>query len=375
MSKVYFHSLKTNHFNTPCDIVAKLCSKINFAIINKGEHVALKIHFGEFGNFNYIKPQFLIPLIDKLKKNNAKPFLTDTNTLYTGMRTEAVEHITCAIKNGFGYDALQIPIIIADGIKGHDHVSVEINTPLFSHVKIASNIFYADHLICLSHFKLHDIAGFGGSIKNLGMGSASKTGKYEIHSDLAFKINKKCIGCGKCLRVCAHQAIDIENKKAAISKKCVGCGNCLLVCNRNAILADYSTKGEKFLKKLSEYALGAIKDKKNNTWFFNFLTNIAPVCDCVNYTPESLMGDIGILLSNDPVACDQASIDLLKKYYSKNCDIINEYYPNVNYEVCLDYSEKIGLGKREYEFIDVSKDEKTDRLLKLAKIAKDFHKK
>lgn len=372
---VYFSSLNTNHFNTPFSIIKRLSDIIDDVNFTTRDHVALKIHFGEFGNFNHIKPQYLFPLIEKFKNLKVKVFLTDTNTLYQGMRTEAVEHISCGIKNGFGYDALQVPIIIADGIKGHDYVSVEIDGKYFTEVKVASNIFYADYLVCLSHFKLHDIAGFGGSIKNLGMGCASKNGKYEMHSDLSFKINKRCVGCGQCVKTCAYHAIIIEDKKARITGKCIGCGHCLLACNRGAIQPSFSTKGDEFLKKLVEYAFGVIKHKNERKFFFNFLTNIALICDCVNYTPEILMNDIGIVVSDDPVACDQASIDLLNKHYQHGNDIIKDKYPDVNYELCLDYAEQIGLGSRDYRLIDISKNIKAEASLKLSKIAKNFHKK
>lgn len=370
---VYFSSLKTNHFNTPFKIIERLSNAMSYADFSPGEHVALKIHFGEFGNLNYIRPQYLLPLIEKLTKLQSRVFLTDTNTLYQGMRTEAVEHIKCAIKNGFGYDAMQVPVIIADGIKGHDYVHVKIDKKHFSQVKIASNIFYADNMICLSHFKLHDSAGFGGAIKNLGMGCASKIGKYEMHSDLHFTINQRCSGCGQCIKTCLHNAIVVENHKARITEECVGCGHCLLSCNRNAIQPDFSTQGDAFLEKIVEYAYGAIQHKQGRLLFFNFLTNIAPVCDCVNYTPEKLMNDIGIVVSDDPVACDQACIDLLNATHLGNNDIIKEKYPGVNYTVCLDYAEQIGLGTRQYELIDVSKDDHAERLVKLSKIAKKIH--
>jgi uncharacterized Fe-S center protein len=366
-AKVYFSTLETNHFHTIFDIINNSFLTFTFLEkIKKNNHVGIKIHFGEWGNLNYIRPQYLIPIIEQLKTKTDNIFLTDTNTLYAGMRKEAVNHIINGIKNGFGYSNTGVPIIIADGIKGNNYALVPVNGKHFSKVKIGSDIYYSDALVVLSHFKFHEIAEFGGAIKNLGMGCASKTGKYEIHSESVFTINRRCTACKKCMEFCPQNAISIFEKKATISReKCVMCGACFTICNHNAINLKWNSKKEIFIEKLIEYAKGAVQNKKDKVLYINFLTNIAEYCDCINYTPPPLINDIGVLVSEDPLACDKASLDLIlqndksgKIVQLVSNEIIDSFYT---------YAEQIGLGVKEYELIDISQSNKASRKNKLAK--------
>jgi uncharacterized Fe-S center protein len=329
-------------------------------MFRSNDHTAVKLSFGEWGNLNYIRPQYFTVILDHLKQMDVLPFLTDTNTLYKGMRTNSISHLKNAVMNGFGYESMQVPVIIADGLKGQNYVEVAINGEVLSSAKIASDIYYADSLLCVSHFKLHDLAGFGASIKNLGMGCAAKAGKAEQHSDLKPLINMRCVGCGECLKVCNSDAIAISGKAKIKGNQCMGCCLCLLVCKHNAIKTNWDTKGSRFIYKLIEYASGAIDNKKGKCLFINFMTNITPTCDCVNYTPSPLIEDCGILISEDPIACDKACMDIFIEkvkeqehiiFCHKNVQIIME--EEATWQIQFQYAEKIGLGSMDYDLITI----------------------
>lgn len=371
-SEVFFQSVHNGHFNTIYDNLKRLiaCRPME-SIFQTGEQIAVKLSFGEWGNLNYIRPQYVKVFLEALRSIGALPFLTDTCTLYKGRRTNAVEHFANAVNNGFGYDSLQTPLIIADGLKGNNYVEVKSQGRNLSNLKIAADIYNADGLLCLSHFKLHELTGFGGALKNLGMGCAAKAGKLSIHSDMVPVINKRCIGCGKCIGSCKVNAIVLRNKQAIIQQDaCVGCGNCSLICPNEAIKINWESKGERFIEKLVEYAKGAICHKKGKSIFVNFLTNITPVCDCVNYTPTPLLPDIGFILSEDPVACDAACIDILKNTWlktqagdqpSESKDFIRSIYPDIAWEAQLSYAESIGLGTMNYHLTDIMPVDRTER--------------
>lgn len=379
-SKVYFTDISSNHFRTIFDNLQNVLRAFGFQeYFQESEQVAVKLSFGEWGNLNYIRPQYIHTIVEMLKASGAVPFLTDTNTLYAGMRTNAPEHIRNAVRNGFGYEAVGAPVIIADGIKGNSYVQVDVEGEYVTKPKIASDIYYADGLVCVSHFKFHELAGFGGAIKNLGMGCAAKAGKIDMHSDTRPEINKRCKKCGKCLQACGPQAIRMEESQACIDKaRCIGCGNCILVCNSHAIKVNWESKGEIFHKKLVEYAYGAAKNKAGKAVYVNFLTSIAPVCDCVNYTPAPLIRDIGIVLSEDPVACDLASIDICHKECLKagllqeeetEEGIIGKLYPDVPWRKQLEYAERMGMGSLSYQLVPVKGNMQQERRQMLSRIA------
>ncbi len=380
-SEVFFCDIGTNHFKTIFDNIKSLLLAFDIgSIFHKDEHTAVKISFGEWGNLNYVRPQYVAACLEELKRVGSKPFLTDTNTLYKGMRTESVGHIANAVRNGFGYDGMQVPVIIADGIKGNNYVEVDVPGMPFSKVKVAADIYYADSILCISHFKFHELTGFGGTLKNLGMGCAAKAGKIEMHSDIKPTINQRCSGCGRCVKFCKPDAISlVENKYSINKEKCIGCGNCLLVCNNGAIKTNWDSNGETFQKKIVQYALGATRNKAGKCLYVNFLTNIAPVCDCVNYTPEPIMRDIGIVASTDPVACDMASIDIVNSNWqndeckTENGGCISKIYPKVPWMEQLSYAESLGLGTRHYNINKTNSSRQQKRINELSKISKKMN--
>ncbi len=366
-SKVYFADLRTS---VRLNLLSKLATLMDEAgledAVRSRSLVALKLHFGEKGNTAFIRPLFIRKIVERVKGLGAFPFLTDANTLYAGSRGDSVSHIITAIENGFAYSAVNAPIVIADGMRGGSFSEVEINQEVIKTAYLGKEIVESDVLISIAHFKGHELSGFGGTIKNLGMGCASRKGKLEQHSGLSPKINrKKCTGCGECIQHCAQNAIFFKEEKAVIdAHKCVGCGECILICPNGFIDIKWSADMETFQKKMAEYVLAVLKNKQGKALFLNFLTNISPACDCYGHSDAAIVHDIGILASKDPVAIDQASVDLVNRMPAANgCCVKNsknpgedkfrDIYPRVDWNVQLEHAEKIGLGSRGYELVTV----------------------
>ena len=312
--------------------------------IRKAQRVAVKVHFGEQTNSRFVPPAAIRPVIEVLKRHSTDCFLTDTNTLYQGMRTNATDHRALAALHGF--DTLGVPIVIADGEIGHDEESVAINRPTFSHVKIARQIARADAIVVISHFKGHALFGFGGAIKNIGMGGGARAGKLEMHTRLGLSIGKRCTGCGTCIEQCAAGAITIREDKAAIDEaRCIHCAGCVAVCDQKAIKIPWgSTTGREVQERCAEYAYGALLGKPRIC--LSFINNITRDCDCRPDT-EIIGADVGMVATIDPVACDQAAWDLVA---AKNGAILEKANGTDGLHI-LDYAERIGLGRRTYRLI------------------------
>lgn len=353
-SKVYFSSLKNKKFMSPLNKIKKLLNKLEpKTIIEKGNIVALKVHFGELGNTAFINPIYLRPVIEVVKSLGGKPYLTDTNTLYVGMRTNSVDHLQNASLNGFNFSTLQVPVIIADGLRGENSVNFNIDGELLSSVKLASDIINADGMIVVSHFKGHEVSGFGGAIKNISMGCASREGKLEMHSVTRPSVHQdKCTSCGRCLSACAHNAITIK-PKASINEKCTGCARCIAVCPENAIGINWDESVENTQMKMAEYAFGINKALKGKIIYINVLTKISPACDCYPGNDEPITGDIGFLASDDPVAIDMASFDLVKKGMNCDGDPFKKVYNYIDSLIQLRHAQRIGLGLMNYNLINI----------------------
>lgn len=350
--------------------IEKLFEAAGFAdMVDTGLLTAIKVHFGEKGNDSFINPVFVRAVVDKVKKAGALPFITDTNTLYLGSRHNAVEHLQTALEHGFSYATVNAPLIIADGLRGGSFSSVPIDGKHFSSVKIADAIVEARSMIVMSHFKGHELAGFGGAIKNLAMGCAPSQGKCDQHASRFSVAADNCIACGMCMAHCPQQAVSwekTEEKKHAVidKEKCIGCGECLTVCAPKAVQIDWRAELGPFNERMVEYALGAISGKKDRVGFFNFLINITPDCDCVSWSDSPMVPDIGILASSDPVALDMASYDLvnsqsgfahshLKSNLAPGEDKFKGAWSYTCGEVQLSYAESIGLGTTQYGLVEV----------------------
>lgn len=352
MSKVYYVKVeKGEEIATLTHKTIKLLQKIpSLDSIKKNDFVGIKTHFGEKDNTGHIKPVIVGRIAEFLQQKSDRVFVTDTNTLYLGSRSNAIEHIKLAYKHNFGLSQIGIPIIIADGLRGRNYTAVKIPGEHLHSVKIASDIVNTDFLLCLSHMTGHMQTGFGASLKNLGMGCASRAGKLEQHSDvLPSVIKDKCEGCGMCVKWCPTNAIDIEGGKANIVQtRCIGCGECTVVCKNGAIKIKWSINVQKLQEKMVEYALGVIKAVgPGRMGYINFLTHITKDCDCMSKNEPAICDDIGIMASHDPVALDNASVDMAIKMNRK--DIFKIGYPEIDWSIQLKHAEVIGIGKTAYE--------------------------
>ncbi len=366
-TKVYFSDLRASAKENLLSKMVRLLDAGDLRdIVTPRGLIAIKLHFGEKGNTAFIRPLFLRRIADRVKELGASPFLTDANTLYAGTRSDSVSHLQTAIQNGFAYSVVNAPIIIADGIRGASFSMVKIDQEIIKTAYLGKEIVESDALISVAHFKGHELSGFGGTIKNLGMGCAARKGKLEQHSGLSPKVKrKKCAGCGECIEHCAQNAISLIEDKAVIDpKRCVGCGECILICQQGAINVQWSSDIAIFQKKMVEYSFAVLKGKQGKALFVNFLTNISPACDCYGHSDAPIVPDIGIMVSKDPVAIDQASADMVNlRTAAENSslgasgtpgeDKFRNLYPNIDWTIQLEYAEKIGLGRRKYELVTI----------------------
>lgn len=370
-SKVYFTNLRTTPSSNLLDKMERLVKRAGLANIDfKDQFVAIKIHFGEPGNLAYIRPNYVARLATILRNLGAKPFLTDCNMLYSGRRANAVDHLQSAMENGFNPISAKCDVIIADGLKGTECREIEINGEYCKAPKIGSAIADADIIISMTHFKGHEQTGFGGALKNLGMGCASVAGKLELHGASQPRVDREhCIGCNICVKHCRHDAIHLdESRKAVIDyDHCVGCGQCVALCQHDgAVLASWDTS-ERLNCKIAEYTQAVLADKPH--FHISFIMNVSPECDCWNHNDAAIVPDLGIAASFDPVALDKACADMVIKApiletgnrlsdaphheHLEGCDKFHIMHPETNWKAGLVHAEKIGIGTQEYELITV----------------------
>ena len=367
MATVFFSDMRAGHKENLFDKIAKLLALAGLQqVVAEGDLTAVKIHFGEKGNHTYIRPVFARRVVEEIKKLGALPFLTDSSTLYPGQRKEAVSALTCAIENGFAYACVGAPLVISDGLRGVTETEVAIDGELLKKTYIGTEIVEADSIVTMTHFKCHELTGFGGAIKNLGMGCASRKGKLVQHSTVAPVVAAKaCVGCGICPRSCAHGAITITGGKAFIDpEKCTGCSRCITVCPVKAINIQWNEASDLVMRKMAEYAKGALTGKDGKAIYINFITQVSPACDCYGHSDAPIVNDIGLCASTDPVAIDQACADLvngargnegtaLQTGHEPGGDKFRGCWPEIQWEIQLEHGEKIGLGSRVYELVRV----------------------
>jgi len=351
-SDVFFLSIEDYKKNNKR--LSDLFNKAGFdSCINRNDFSAIKIHFGEDKLNTFIPPDMVKPIIESLKRCEARPFLTDTCVLYKAMRDNAVGHLLVAYKHGYSIDNLGIPVIIGDGLLGNQDDEIEIRGEIFNTVELSSIVFETNSMIVISHVTGHMGTGMGAAIKNIGMGLASRKGKLRQHSGMNPTIKqKKCTGCGVCIGWCPVDAISLKDQKAFIDpKKCIGCGECLAVCNFNAVGFRWHFEGVELQKRMAEHALGVVKVNSGKIGFINFLINITKDCDCMTFTQEPIVEDIGFLASKDPVAVDNATLDLISKRAGKNIGELS--YPEIDEKAQIRHGEKIGLGSSDYRLIEI----------------------
>lgn len=372
-SKVYFADFRAPSWreNLPQKL-ARLMMTAGFGDIDMdGKYVAIKMHFGEPGNLAFLRPNYAKVVADVVKSLGGVPFLTDCNTLYPGRRKNALEHLDAAYENGFSPLSTGCQVIIGDGLRGNDDVEVPVEgAEYIQTAKIGKAIMEADVIISLSHFKGHEQTGFGGAIKNLGMGCGSRRGKMEQHAQgKPMVAPRRCVGCRRCATQCAHGAITFgEDRKASIDwDKCVGCGRCIAVCNTDAIRPGNDAAMEELGCRMAEYAKAVVDGRPQ--FHISLVIDVSPYCDCHGENDLPIVPDVGMFASFDPVALDQACADACGKqppipgshldeqmhregFCDKHDHFINSM-PNTDWRVCLAHCEKIGIGTRSYELVEV----------------------
>jgi len=371
-SKVFFTDMRTQLDESLLAKLDRLITKAGMDKIDfKQKYAAIKIHFGEPGNLSYLRPNFAKTLVDRIKALGGMPFLTDSNTLYAGRRNNALVHLDSAFENGYSPLTTGCQNIIADGLRGTDDVEVSFpGGEYFKTARIGRAIMDADIVISLNHFKGHEGTGFGGALKNIGMGSGSRAGKMAMHNEGKPQVNKsKCTGCKVCARFCDHGAITFNAEKAFIDhNKCVGCGRCIGACSKNAIYSNWDTGNDALSCKIAEYAKAVLQGRPN--FHINVVNQVSPYCDCHGGNDAALVPDIGIFASFDPVALDKACIDAVNaapailtsvlgslkrthKDKAGNADHVTDVHPTTDWRVQISHAEKIGLGSGNYELISM----------------------
>ena len=370
-AKVYFTDFRCRPGKNNLQKLQKLCKKAGIENINvEGKFFSIKMHFGELGFLASLRPQYVKAVADLVKELGGRPFLTDCNTLYPGSRKHALEHMDCANLNGYNTVTTGCQIIIGDGLRGTDEIEVPVkNGEYVEKAKIGRAIMDADVFISLAHFKGHEMTGFGGAIKNIGMGCGSRAGKMEQHSSGKPKVDEsKCKNCHRCAQECGSDAITYEDNVAHIHEDlCKGCGRCIGACAFDAIQTVEWDANEKLDRKMAEYAQAVCQDRP--CFHINLVMDISPNCDCHAENDAPILPDIGMFASFDPVALDQACADacmkaapmpnsqlsdnLAKPDWQHHHDHFLDSNPNVDWKTTLEHAEKIGLGTREYELVRV----------------------
>lgn len=350
-SAVYYVKIEPNSsdkiISEKLDLLVDKSHVLDF--IKKDDFAGIKIHFGEEANTGHIKAQWLKGLVKRIKSITNNAFFTDTGVLYKqSKRTNAVDHLKLAYDHGFGYDNMFLPVVIADGIRGRNYVDVQINKKRFSKVKIACDITDCDSLLALTHITGHILTGFAGAIKNLGMGCASRRGKFEQHCGVVPNFDSNlCVGCSMCVADCPAGCISLEDGKARVNEnKCIGCGECVIGCKTDAISTKWSETLENLQEKMVEYAYGTLESVKGHIGYINFLTKITRDCDCLAKDEARIIHDIGILASTDLVSIDKASADLVNE--AKKGDLFKIQHPEIDWTVQLKYAANLGMGSLDY---------------------------
>ncbi|CAB1249786.1 Ferredoxin [Clostridiaceae bacterium BL-3] len=371
-AKVYFTDFHTVAFGDGLPTkLKKLIKRAGIGQIDMdGKFVAIKMHFGELGNISYLRPNYAKAVADVVKELGGRPFLTDCNTMYPGSRKNALEHLECAWENGFTPMTVGCPVLIGDGLKGTDDIAVPVSGGEYvKEARIGRAIMDADVFISLTHFKGHEMTGFGGTIKNIGMGCGSHAGKTDQHSSGKPHIDQAlCRGCRRCQRECANDGLEFDavSKKMMVNhENCVGCGRCLGACNFDAIVFDNNAANELLNCRMAEYAKAVVDGRPS--FHISLVVDVSPNCDCHGENDVPILPNLGMFASFDPLALDQACADaclkatplpgsqlfdnMSKPSFIDHHDHFTNSTPGSEWRSCLEHAEKIGLGTRDYEMI------------------------
>lgn len=367
--KVYFTSFKTSFTENIPDKLRRLVMAAGIKEIDfTDKYAAIKIHFGELGNLAFLRPNYAKVVVDVVKELGGKAFLTDCNTLYVGSRKNALDHLDTAYENGFTPFSTGCHVLIGDGLKGTDEELVPVDGEFVKEAKIGRAVMDADVFISLTHFKGHEMTGFGGALKNIGMGCGSRAGKMEMHSEGKPYVNQeKCIGCGMCTKVCAHTGITVSGKKASINQEnCVGCGRCIGVCPKDAVEPTFGDSNDVLNCKMAEYSKAVLQGRPH--FHISIVCDVSPNCDCHAENDIPIIPNVGMFASFDPVALDVACADACNRQpviagsllhdnkqqgQEEGHDHFHMTHPDTNWRSCVEHAEKIGLGSQEYELVEI----------------------
>ncbi|MCL2699450.1 MAG: DUF362 domain-containing protein [Defluviitaleaceae bacterium] len=362
--KVYFTDMSAVPGKTLLDKLRKLMKAAGFEDIKfANQYAAVKLHFGEPGNLSYLRPNFAKLTADYIRELGGKPFLTDCNTLYVGGRKNALDHLDSAYENGFSPMTVGCNILIGDGLKGTDEVEIEVPDAIhIKTAKIGRAVMDADIFISLNHFKGHEATGFGGALKNIGMGCGSRAGKMEMHNAGKPRVAKKaCVACKKCLKQCAHSAIEISSAAVIDQNKCVGCGRCIGVCPTDAIHTSWDESTRVLCEKIAEYTAAVLRGRP--AFHISFVMDISPDCDCHSENDTPIVANVGIFASADPVALDVACADAVNamppapgsklERSERKGDHFSTIHPITNWRWTTEHAVKLGLGSEEYDLVEI----------------------
>lgn len=365
-SKVYFTDFCTGTSESLPQKLARLVMSAGLDKIDfQDKFVAIKIHFGELGNMAHLRSGYARVIVELIKDLGGKPFLTDANTLYVGSRKNALDHLETAYLNGFTPYSTGCHILIADGLKGTDDVLVPVvGGEYVKEAKIGRAIMDADIVISLNHFKGHEGVGFGGALKNLGMGCGSGRGKREMHATCRPVVDPEiCVGCGACAKNCAHGAPILTDGIMSIDlSKCAGCGRCINSCPVKAIRSSNNQSNTLLGYKIAEYAKAVVDGRPH--FHISLVRDISPCCDCHGENDVPIVPDVGMFASFDPVALDLACAEavlrqpilagsMLDKANRPDLDHFTADFPDTDWRSQIDHAAKIGLGENSYELVTV----------------------
>ncbi len=363
---VYFAPMRSAMKRSMVTRVGKLLARAGLAeAVAEGDLVAVKMHFGEQGNTGFVQPIYIREVVRRIREAGGKPFLTDANTLYRGERANAVDHLACAVHNGFSFATVDAPIVIADGLDGREAVEVPVAGRHFQSVRLGSAAVHADAMVVVTHVKGHEATGFGGALKNVGMGLGCRSAKQRMHADFRPEVTAEtCTACARCVKWCPVHAIEIGPERYAVIdyELCYGCGECVAACPYGAIATQWKTDATMIQEKIVEHVAGALADKDGKVVYLSFVVAVSPDCDCWSFSDAPIVPDIGVLASTDIVAIEQAAYDLVTQATGlagsrgEGMAAGSDKFATVtgvDGTHAIAYAEEMGLGTRVYELVTV----------------------
>lgn len=367
MSKVYFASSRSKKWKYSDSMPGKLenlLKKTDLSLFfEKNEWVAVKTHFGSEGAHRIVRPVFLRKVVESVKASGAKPFVTDT------VRIKGLDYLEVANQNGINHLSVGAPVVLADGLYGNDNIIVKAGN-ILKEIAVSSVIHDVSAMVVCSHVKGHIQAGYGGAIKNVAMGGISsqhrhggwKCGRGAMHTigegDLIWN-KQKCTLCHQCQEVCPLEAITFSEDVFSCNQDiCWRCGRCTRVCPSNALTIP--SDDNRFMQALAEAAKAVLSTfKPQKVLYINFLTEIQPECDCMPSADVPVIQDQGIMISDDIVAIEQATIDMLLKskplpqsaaQENETDDVLFSLW-HKPYKIQVEAAEELGLGNSKYNLI------------------------